>query len=71
MTTTLRAWATRIPVTLHGIRAEALCEQVRSIDIVRLNEELYGRINPETLVEIQEIIARLIGVYTASGPLLT
>ena len=63
MTTVIRGWPTRIGVTLHGIQAEAMCEQVRTIDSTRLSEELYGRISPSTLDEIQRTVARLIGVY--------
>ena len=64
MTTTLRGWPTRVGVTLHGIRAEAMCEQVRTIDIARLNEDLYARVDPSILHEIQARVARLIGVYS-------
>ena len=63
MTTTMRGWSTRIGVKLHGITAEAMCEQVRTIDIARLSEDLYGRIDPSTLHAIQQTVARLIGVY--------
>jgi len=63
MTTTLRGWPTRISVNLHGIQAEAMCDQVRSIDAARLSEDLYGRIAPSTLHKIQQTVARLIGVY--------
>jgi len=64
LTTTVRGWPTRIGVTLHGIPAEAMCEQVRSIDVARLSEDLYARLARTTLEQIQETVARLIGVYT-------
>ena len=63
MTTTLRGWPTRVKVTLHGIEAEAMCEQVRTIDVDRLSEDLYGRVDLATVSEIQHLVARLIGVY--------
>jgi len=63
MTTQLRSWPTRVRVQLHGIDAEAMCEQVRAVDVARLNEDLYVRIDPSTLKGIQETVARLIGVY--------
>jgi len=63
ITTTLRGWPTRIGVTLHDMQAEAMCEQVRTIDVTRLNEDLYARVAPSVLREIQRTVARLIGVY--------
>lgn len=63
MTTKLRSWPTRVRVELHGIEAEAMCEQVRTVDLARLNEDRYGRVAPATLTEIQQTVARLIGVY--------
>lgn len=63
MTTTIRGWPTRIRVGLHGIQAEAMCEQVRTIDVARLGQDLYARLDPTTLEKIQQTVARLIGVY--------
>jgi mRNA-degrading endonuclease toxin of MazEF toxin-antitoxin module len=40
-----------------------MCEQVRAIDTRRLAEDRYGRISPNTLTDIRETVARLIGVY--------
>jgi len=64
LTTTLRGWPTRVRVTLHGIHAEAMCEQVRAIDVARLLADLYARVAPSTVHQAQETVARLIGVYT-------
>ena len=63
MTTTLRGWATRIRLNVHGIESEAMCEQVRAIDVDHLHEDLDGRLAPEAVREIQRTVARLIGVY--------
>jgi len=63
MTTTVRGWATRIKVSLHGIDSEAMCEQVRAIDVDHLQEDLYGRLSPAAVRDIQRAVARLIGVY--------
>jgi len=63
LTTSLRGWPTRISLTLHGIRSEAMCDQVRAIDMVRLHEDLYGRVDAATLREIQRRVAQLIDVY--------
>ena len=63
MTTTIRRWPTRIAVELHGIQSEAMCDQVRTIDMDRLDEQLYGRISARTTADIQRTVARLIGVY--------
>jgi len=63
MTTQLRSWPTRVGLRLHGIDAEAMCEQVRTIDVARLNEDLYGRVDMGVLRDIQQTVARLIGVY--------
>jgi len=63
LTTKLRLWPTRIRVNLHGIEADAMCEQVRTIDLVRLSEDLYARLDPAILRDIQQTVARLIGVY--------
>jgi len=63
LTTKLRPWPTRIRLTLYGTTSDAMCEQVRAIDTVRLDENLYARLKQETLTEIQETVARLIGVY--------
>jgi len=64
MTTTRRGWPTRIGLTLRGIKAEAMCEQVRTIDIARLGDDLYARVDPSTVRKIQQTVARLIGVHT-------
>jgi len=40
-----------------------LCEQVRTIDISHLSEDLYARVAPSILDKIQQIVANLIGVY--------
>ena len=64
LTTAVRQWPTRIGVVLHGIKVEAMCEQVRTIDLAHLSDELYARIEPATLAKIQQTIARLIGVYS-------
>ena len=63
MTTKTRPWPTRISVEVHGISADAMCEQVRAVDLSRLNEDRYGRVAPDTLGDIQRTVARLIGVY--------
>jgi len=42
---------------------EAMCEQVRTIDVTRLDENLYGRVDGAKLQEVQQTIARLVGVY--------
>lgn len=63
LTTKPRNWPTRINVTLHGITAQAMCEQVRAVDVSRLQPDLYGRISPAILAEIQQTVANLIGVY--------
>ena len=63
LTTTLRGWPTRVGVTHHGMRSEAMCEQVRAIDVARLSEDLYARVDLSTLRDIQHTVARIIGVY--------
>lgn len=63
MTTKIRSWPTRVRIRLYGTDAEAMCEQVRTIDVTRLNEDLYARIDPASLSDIQRIVARLVGVY--------
>ena len=63
LTTSIRNWATRIRISIHGITSEAMCEQVRTIDVSRLDENLYGRVDGAKLQEVQQTIARLLGVY--------
>ena len=63
LTTKLRPWPTRIRLNLYGTDSDAMCEQVRTIDTARLSEDLYARLGPTTLAEIQQTVARLIGVY--------
>jgi mRNA-degrading endonuclease toxin of MazEF toxin-antitoxin module len=63
LTTTRRDWATRIRVNLHGIESDAMCEQVRTVDVGRLDDDIYGRIPHDTLTEVRRTVARLIGVY--------
>ncbi|MCL2780908.1 MAG: type II toxin-antitoxin system PemK/MazF family toxin [Actinomycetia bacterium] len=63
VTTKRRDWPTRVRVSVHGIDGDAMCEQVRAIDTARLGEDRYGRISPQALREIQQTIARLIGIY--------
>lgn len=63
MTTKRREWPTRIRTRIHGIEGDAMCEQVRTIDISRLSDDRYGTIDPDTLTEIRRTVARLIGVY--------
>ena len=63
MTTSRREWPTRIRTRVHGIDGDAMCEQVRTIDMSRLSEDRYGSIDPDTLSEIRRTVARLIGVY--------
>ena len=63
MTTRLRGWPTRVRLDLPGVSSEAMCEQVRAIDTDRLDEDLYGRVRREVLVDIQRTVARLIGVF--------
>ena len=63
LTTKQRPWPTRIRVNLYGTDSDAMCEQVRTIDVARLNDDLYARLDPAVLTEIQQTVARLIGVY--------
>lgn len=63
ITTRRRDWPTRVRTTVHGIDGDAICEQVRTVDIARLSETTYGTIDPGTLTEIRRTVARLIGVY--------
>ena len=63
MTTRRRDWPTRVHTVVHGINGDAMCEQVRAIDISRLSEDRYGSVDPDTLTEIRHTVARLIGVY--------
>lgn len=63
MTTSRRDWPTRIHTRVHGIEGDAMCEQVRTIDISRLSEDHYGSVDPDTLADIRRTVARLIGVY--------
>lgn len=63
MTTRRREWPTRIRTSVHGVDGDAMCEQVRTIDVSRLSEDRYGAVDPDTLSEIRRTVARLIGVY--------
>jgi len=63
LTTKQRPWPTRVRLTLYGTDGDAMCEQVRTIDVARLNEDLYARVDPSVLADIQRTVARLIGVY--------
>jgi mRNA interferase MazF len=63
MTTKRRNWPTRIRTVLHGIEADAMCEQVQTIDLTRLSEDRYGVVDADTLADIRRTVARLIGVY--------
>ena len=63
LTTKQRPWPTRIRLRTYGTDSDAMCEQVRAIDVARLNEDLYARVDPSVLVDIQRTVARLIGVY--------
>lgn len=63
MTSKRRNWPTRIRTRVHGIEGDAMCEQVRTIDVSRLSEHTYGTVSPDTLSEIRRTVARLIGVY--------
>jgi mRNA interferase MazF len=62
-TTKRRDWPTRVRINLYGTASDAMCEQVRAIDIGRLAPERYAVIPPDALAEIRETVARLIGVY--------
>lgn len=63
MTTQRRDWPTRIHFSLHGVDSDAMCDQVRTIDASRLSDDLYGKVDADTLSEIRRTVARLIGVY--------
>ena len=63
LTTKQRPWPTRIRLDLYGTVGDAMCEQVRTIDVARLSEDLYARVDPSVLADIQRTVARLIGVY--------
>lgn len=63
LTTTRREWPTRVRVTLHGVEGDAMCEQVRTIDVSRLAEDRYGTVSRDSLDEMRRVVARLIGVY--------
>lgn len=63
MTTSRREWPTRIRTRVHGIDSDAMCEQVRTIDVSRLADDRYGSIDSDTLSEIRRTVSRLIGVY--------
>lgn len=38
-----------------------MCEQVRTIDVTRLSDNLYGTVPRDTLTEVRRTVARLIG----------
>ena len=63
MTTRRRDWPTRIHVSLHGVDSDAMCDQVRAVDVRRLADDLYGTIDAGTLAKIRRTVARLIGIY--------
>jgi len=63
LTTKQRSWPTRIHVNLDGTDSDAMCEQVRTIDIACLDDDLYARLDRAVLRDIQQTVARLIGVY--------
>jgi mRNA interferase MazF len=63
MTTKRRDWPTRIRTSVHGIEGDAMCEQVRTVDVGRLWEDTYGSVPSDTLSGIRRTVARLIGVY--------
>ncbi|MCL2849533.1 MAG: type II toxin-antitoxin system PemK/MazF family toxin, partial [Micrococcales bacterium] len=62
-TTSRRDWPTRVKIVLYGTDGDAMCEQVRTIDTARLAENRYATIDHDTLTQIRQTVARLIGVY--------
>jgi mRNA interferase MazF len=62
-TSKLRNWRTRIRVNFYGDISDAVCEQVRTIDLSRLHEDRFAVVPLDTLQEIQNTVAELIGVY--------
>lgn len=63
LTTKRRPWPTRVRVRLHGIDGDAMCEQVRTIDVSRFAEDRYAQVDAVTLSEVRTTVARLIGIY--------
>ncbi|MDR1186516.1 MAG: type II toxin-antitoxin system PemK/MazF family toxin [Bifidobacteriaceae bacterium] len=62
-TTSRRDWPTRVRISLYGTNGDAMCEQVRAIDVSRLEPDRYAVLLSDVLAEIRETVARLIGVY--------
>jgi mRNA interferase MazF len=62
-TTSRRDWPTRVRISICGTSGDAMCEQVRAVDVSRLEPDRYAVVPPDVLAEIRETVARLIGVY--------
>jgi mRNA-degrading endonuclease toxin of MazEF toxin-antitoxin module len=48
---------------VSGVAGDVMCGQVRTIDVSRLADNLYGTVPLDTLTEVRRTVARLIGVY--------
>ena len=62
LTTSMRGWPTRVRVDVGGTASEIMCEQTRAIDVSRLDEFPFARVEPGDLAEARSIVAALLGV---------
>ena len=66
LTSTLRAWPTRVPITPPegGIRiaSEIQCDQLRTIDIARLIRPYGAAVAPATMERVASILRFLLGL---------
>lgn len=66
LTSTLRAWPTRVPVTPPegGLRvaSEIQCDQLCTIDIARLLRPYGAAVSPATMGQVASILRFLLGL---------
>jgi len=66
LTSTLRAWPTRVPITPPeggiGIASEIQCDQLRTIDIARLIRPYGAAVEPTTMARVASILRFLLGL---------
>ena len=58
MTTTIRAWPTRVPLVFQGKRGQVALDQIRAIDRERLVRKM-GKITPNTARSISDVLAEM------------
>jgi mRNA interferase MazF len=58
MTTTIRAWPTRVKIKFQGKEGEVALDQIRTIDEERIVKKL-GKVSAETQVKITKVLQEM------------